>query len=277
MRALPRLKRLDAGGRELVRRLRGAPHEVDFFHQVDDPYSQLALAAIPRLAERYAVTLSLPSRLARRSAARTGARAPRGLRAAGLRLDRAALRPRVSRRRRAARGGGRAPRRALARRAARERRASPRDALAAGRTLWWRDDEAHAQRERIEADLRAGRCASETRGRSRARRGQRAPDAAPALFGRDVLVRGRLVSGASIGSTTSSVGCARSAPAAAAALPRATALLSPPAPRPGPDPRRRPPLARDLPVAPLALHGDHLREEPRPRAGGGRSPSCCGR
>ncbi|MFO0688131.1 MAG: DsbA family protein [Myxococcota bacterium] len=53
MLALFRLRRLDAGRREWIRRLRGRPHELHFFHQVDDPYSQLALEAIPRLAERY--------------------------------------------------------------------------------------------------------------------------------------------------------------------------------------------------------------------------------
>lgn len=53
MRALFRLRRVDAWRRERIRRLRGRPHELHFFHQVDDPYSQLALEAIPRLAERY--------------------------------------------------------------------------------------------------------------------------------------------------------------------------------------------------------------------------------
>lgn len=53
MLALFRLRRLDAGRRELVRRLRRRPHVLHFFHQVDDPYSHLALAAIPRLAARY--------------------------------------------------------------------------------------------------------------------------------------------------------------------------------------------------------------------------------
>lgn len=55
MRALPHLRRLDRARHELVRRLRGRAHVVRYFHQVDDPYSQLALAAIPRLAECYAV------------------------------------------------------------------------------------------------------------------------------------------------------------------------------------------------------------------------------
>jgi 2-hydroxychromene-2-carboxylate isomerase len=55
MRALPFLRRLDRARRELVRRLTRQPHVISFFHQIDDPYSHLALAAIPQLAERYAV------------------------------------------------------------------------------------------------------------------------------------------------------------------------------------------------------------------------------
>ena len=38
-----------------MRRLRGARHQIDYFHQVDDPYSDLALQAIGPLAERYDV------------------------------------------------------------------------------------------------------------------------------------------------------------------------------------------------------------------------------
>lgn len=53
MLALFRLRRLDAGRREFLRRWRRRPHVLHFFHQVDDPYSHLALAAIPRLASRY--------------------------------------------------------------------------------------------------------------------------------------------------------------------------------------------------------------------------------
>ena len=44
-------------GREFVRRLRGAPHVVEFFHQVDDAYSQLALEAITPLLEAYDIEL----------------------------------------------------------------------------------------------------------------------------------------------------------------------------------------------------------------------------
>ncbi|MEZ4331510.1 MAG: DsbA family protein [Myxococcota bacterium] len=55
LRAAPRLRRIGFARRELLRRLRGRPHRVHFFHQVDDPYSHLALSAIPRLLERYAV------------------------------------------------------------------------------------------------------------------------------------------------------------------------------------------------------------------------------
>jgi 2-hydroxychromene-2-carboxylate isomerase len=38
-----------------VRQLTGRQPEVHYFHQVDDPYSQLALMALPELAKRYAV------------------------------------------------------------------------------------------------------------------------------------------------------------------------------------------------------------------------------
>jgi 2-hydroxychromene-2-carboxylate isomerase len=53
--ALPTLLRLDARRREWLRRLTSAPHRIDFFHQVDDPYSALALQAISELEERYDV------------------------------------------------------------------------------------------------------------------------------------------------------------------------------------------------------------------------------
>jgi 2-hydroxychromene-2-carboxylate isomerase len=42
---------------ELGRRLRGAPHRVHYFHQVDDPYSALVAQVLPAFAERYAVEL----------------------------------------------------------------------------------------------------------------------------------------------------------------------------------------------------------------------------
>ncbi len=53
--ALPRLRRIGQSAREFFRRLSGAPHRIDFFHQVDDPYSALALQAIIRLREHYNV------------------------------------------------------------------------------------------------------------------------------------------------------------------------------------------------------------------------------
>jgi 2-hydroxychromene-2-carboxylate isomerase len=53
--ALPGLLRFDAWRRELQRKLTGAPHVVEFFHQVDDPYSQLALEAIGPLLARYRI------------------------------------------------------------------------------------------------------------------------------------------------------------------------------------------------------------------------------
>jgi 2-hydroxychromene-2-carboxylate isomerase len=52
---VPRLRRIDQSRRELIRRISGAPHRIDFFHQVDDPYSALATQAIAELRERYNV------------------------------------------------------------------------------------------------------------------------------------------------------------------------------------------------------------------------------
>lgn len=42
---------------ERRRRLRGAPHRVRYFHQVDDPYSHLSAQILPALVERYAIEL----------------------------------------------------------------------------------------------------------------------------------------------------------------------------------------------------------------------------
>jgi 2-hydroxychromene-2-carboxylate isomerase len=42
---------------EQRRRLRGDPHRVLYFHQLDDPYSQLAAQALPELVRRYDVEL----------------------------------------------------------------------------------------------------------------------------------------------------------------------------------------------------------------------------
>lgn len=42
---------------ERRRRLRGAPHRVEYYHQVDDPYSQLAAMQIEQLADRYDIVL----------------------------------------------------------------------------------------------------------------------------------------------------------------------------------------------------------------------------
>jgi 2-hydroxychromene-2-carboxylate isomerase len=47
--------RLQRAIRDLGRRLTGRPAVVDYFHQVDDPYSHLAAQMLPRLAERYRV------------------------------------------------------------------------------------------------------------------------------------------------------------------------------------------------------------------------------
>lgn len=57
MLAVPAIRRFDARRREMFRRLTGAPHVVEFFHQVDDAYSQLALEAIAPLLERYRIEL----------------------------------------------------------------------------------------------------------------------------------------------------------------------------------------------------------------------------
>jgi len=57
VRILPGLRRLDAGRRELTRRLTGRPHVIDFFHQVDDAYSHLALEAVGPLLERYDIEI----------------------------------------------------------------------------------------------------------------------------------------------------------------------------------------------------------------------------
>lgn len=55
LRILPTLRRIGFARRELRRRFDRRPHLIDVFHQVDDPYSHLALMAVERLSERYAV------------------------------------------------------------------------------------------------------------------------------------------------------------------------------------------------------------------------------
>jgi 2-hydroxychromene-2-carboxylate isomerase len=57
VRIVPWLLRADAMRREIVRRLKGTPHVVELFHQVDDPYSHLALEATGPLLDRYDVEL----------------------------------------------------------------------------------------------------------------------------------------------------------------------------------------------------------------------------
>jgi len=54
---IPTLLDLDAGRREFIRRITGRPHVVDFFHQVDDAYSHLALEAISPLLGRYDIEI----------------------------------------------------------------------------------------------------------------------------------------------------------------------------------------------------------------------------
>ena len=45
------------GAHEGLRLLRRAPHRVHYFHQVDDPYSDLAAQAIPVLEENYDIEI----------------------------------------------------------------------------------------------------------------------------------------------------------------------------------------------------------------------------
>lgn len=54
----PRTRRLRRGAAEWRRRLGGAPHRVAYFHQVDDPHSQLAAQVLSQFLERYDVALA---------------------------------------------------------------------------------------------------------------------------------------------------------------------------------------------------------------------------
>lgn len=51
------LARARRGVYESARRLRGRPHRVHYFHQADDPYSDLAAQAIPALEENYDIEI----------------------------------------------------------------------------------------------------------------------------------------------------------------------------------------------------------------------------
>jgi 2-hydroxychromene-2-carboxylate isomerase len=53
----PTVRDIGRGMRSMARRVRGAPALVEYFHQVDDPYSHLLLQALPALAARYACRL----------------------------------------------------------------------------------------------------------------------------------------------------------------------------------------------------------------------------
>jgi 2-hydroxychromene-2-carboxylate isomerase len=57
VRIVPKLLGLDARRREFLRKLTGRPHALDFFHQVDDPYSHLALEAISPMLSRYEIEI----------------------------------------------------------------------------------------------------------------------------------------------------------------------------------------------------------------------------
>ena len=50
----PRVRDIGRGLRSTARHVRGAPALVEYFHQVDDPYSHLVLQALPALASNYA-------------------------------------------------------------------------------------------------------------------------------------------------------------------------------------------------------------------------------
>jgi len=52
------LRQLRRSAAELRRRVTRAPRRVDYFHQVDDPYSQLAAQTLARLVERYDIVLT---------------------------------------------------------------------------------------------------------------------------------------------------------------------------------------------------------------------------
>lgn len=57
MRVAPKVRHARQAVGERIRRLRGAPHVVHLFHQVDDAYSELAIQAAAELAERYEIEL----------------------------------------------------------------------------------------------------------------------------------------------------------------------------------------------------------------------------
>ena len=50
----PTVRDIGRGMRSMARRVRGAPALIEYFHQVDDPYSHLVLQTLPALAARYA-------------------------------------------------------------------------------------------------------------------------------------------------------------------------------------------------------------------------------
>jgi 2-hydroxychromene-2-carboxylate isomerase len=52
------VKRLRRGAAEASRRVRGEPHRVQYFHEVDDPYSDLSAQLLAAFAERYDVELA---------------------------------------------------------------------------------------------------------------------------------------------------------------------------------------------------------------------------
>ena len=56
--ASPARRKLLRRGAELRRKMSGAPHRVDYFHQVGDPYSHLACQAFLPLLQRYEIELT---------------------------------------------------------------------------------------------------------------------------------------------------------------------------------------------------------------------------
>jgi 2-hydroxychromene-2-carboxylate isomerase len=54
----PRTRDFRRAVAERLRKLRSEPHRVEYFHQVDDPYSQLSAQVLSQLAKRFNITLT---------------------------------------------------------------------------------------------------------------------------------------------------------------------------------------------------------------------------
>ena len=206
---------------EQRRRLSGEPHRVRYFHQVDDPYSQLAAQVLPELLgalRRRARAASRRPAVRRRGA---GARAARGLRAPRRRRRRAGLRARVPGRRRRAGARARSSWRArMLARCARDGRVR-RARAARGRRALARRPRARSRRSPA-SSARHG-----PRGRARrARRRQPPARASSATTSARCSTTAASGTGASIGShhlerRLRALGCAREAGASASRSRRA--------------------------------------------------------